>query len=101
MTYQIGVENHSEALIEDAISALESSHCVLEAANNIIAVGTGFVKLDLSTLTLSSILDTVKRIERKFDRLDVLRLNLELLIFSLLIWNTYCAWCACSPHIMI
>ena len=46
-----------------------STFAVLEFAQNVLNVGSGFTKMDLSGITLMQIKETVKRIEGKVDTL--------------------------------
>ena len=46
-----------------------SVFAILEFAENVLNIGSGFTKLDLSKITLSQIKETVVRIEGKVDRL--------------------------------
>ena len=46
-----------------------STFAVLEFAQNVLNVGSGFTKMDLSGITLMQIKETVKRIEGKVDKM--------------------------------
>ena len=48
-------------------ATIASTYAILEIAENVIGVGTGFAKFDMTGLTLSQIKESIKRIEGKID----------------------------------
>ena len=48
-------------------ATIASTYAILEIAENVLGVGTGFAKMDFTGLTLAQIKETVKRIEGKID----------------------------------
>ena len=63
LTGKLGIEN--EQLRTAATVA--STYAILEIAENVIGVGSGFVKFDTTGLTLAQIKESIKRIEGKID----------------------------------
>merc|ERR1719300_864221 len=49
------------------LSYMVSNYAILEVAENVFHIGSGFTKLDLTGFTLSRILDIVKSIEEKIN----------------------------------
>ena len=52
-----------------SFTIIVSTFAVLEVAQNVLNVGSGFTKMELSGITLMQIKETVKRIEGKVDRM--------------------------------
>ena len=59
---------NSEALIEQAVSVVETSIAFLEAGDLVLNVASGVRRVDTSALKLKKILETVQRIEGKIVR---------------------------------
>ena len=52
-----------------SFTMIASTFAVLESAQNVLNVGSGFTKIDLSGITLMQIKETVQRIEGKVDKM--------------------------------
>ena len=52
-----------------SLTMIISTFAVLEFAQNVLNVGSGFTKMDLSGITLMQIKETVQRIEGKVDKM--------------------------------
>ena len=63
LTGKLGIENEHVR----TAATVASTYAVLEIAENVIGVGTGFAKMDMTGLTLAQIKESIKRIEGKID----------------------------------
>ena len=63
LTGKLGIENENMR----TAATVASTYAILEIAENVIGVGSGFVKMDMTSITLSHIKESVKRIEGKID----------------------------------
>ena len=68
---------NSEALIEQAVSVVETSIAFLEAGDLVLNVASGVRRVDTSALKLKKILETVQRIEGKIDTMLETPLNVS------------------------
>ena len=59
-----------------------TNYAILEAAHHVLGVGCGFGKLDMSGFTLAQILEIVKRIETKVDKMIKEPLNTAIDFFT-------------------
>ena len=63
LTGKLGLENEHVR----TAATIASTYAILEIAENVIGVGSGFVKFDTTGLTLAQIKESIKRIEGKID----------------------------------
>ena len=63
LTGKLGIENEHAR----TAATIASTYAILEIAENVIGVGTGFAKFDTTGLTLAQIKESIKRIEGKID----------------------------------
>ena len=63
LTGKLGIENEHVR----TAATIASTYAILEIAENVIGVGSGFVKFDTTGLTLAQIKESIKRIEGKID----------------------------------
>ena len=63
---KIGSKNDSRT---EGILTMISTFAILEFGQNVLNIGSGFTKMDLSGLTIAQIKQTVKKIEESVDKL--------------------------------
>ena len=63
LTGKLGIENEHVR----TAATIASTYAVLEIAENVVGVGSGFVKMDMSGLTLAQIKESLKKIEGKIN----------------------------------